>query len=59
MVSVPTRGGPMVAATANVTVAEPLPLAFAVIETQSTSAEAVHVQSGLDARRSTRPDPPL
>ena len=58
MVSVPTRGGPVVAATVNATDAEPFPLAFVLTEIQSTSEEAVHVQSGLDARTSTLPDPP-
>jgi len=58
MVSVPTRGGPVVAATVNVTDAEPFPLAFVLTEIQSTSEEAVHVQSGLDARTSTLPEPP-
>jgi hypothetical protein len=56
---VPARGGPVVGATVKVTVAEPFPFAFELTEIQSTSDAAVHVQSGLDARTSTVPVPPL
>jgi hypothetical protein len=59
IVIVPARGGPVVGATVNVTVADPFPFAFELTEIQSTVETAVHVQSGLDARTSTLPVPPL
>ena len=49
IVSVAVRGGPVVGATLNPTVAEPFPLALDVTETQAASDVAVHVQSALDA----------
>jgi len=49
IVSVPVRGGPVVEATVNPTVAEPFPLALDVTEIHVASDAAVHVQSGLDA----------
>jgi hypothetical protein len=58
IVSVPVRGRPVVGATLNATGAEPFPLAPDVIAIQSASDAAVHVQSALDARTSTLPDPP-
>jgi hypothetical protein len=57
-VIVPARGGPVVGATANATGPDPLPLAPAVIEIQSVSELAVHVQRVLDARTVTLPVPP-
>ena len=54
----PVRGGPVVAATVNETIAEPLPLAPDVIEIQPVSDSAVHVHSALEARTSTLPEPP-
>jgi hypothetical protein len=59
IVSVPARGAPVVAATVNGTAADPLPLALPAIEIHSASELAVHVQSGLDARRSAVPLPPV
>src|SRR5262245_13493162 len=59
IVSVPDRGGPVVDATVNPTAAEPFPLALDVMEIQLASEVAVHVQSGLDARTSTLPVPPV
>ena len=58
IVSVPARGGPVVDATENPTGRDPFPLPLDVMETQSTSDAAVHVQSGLEARTSTLPLPP-
>lgn len=49
----------MVGATVNVTAADPLPLAFELIEIQLASDAALQVQSALDARTSTLPLPPL
>jgi hypothetical protein len=42
----------------NETAVDPRPLAPAVIVIQSASDAAVHVQSPLEARTSTPPDPP-
>src|SRR6476646_7387592 len=58
MVSVPARGGPVVEATLKLTGAEPFPLGFEVMDTQSTSEAAVQLQSALEGRTSTLPVPP-
>jgi hypothetical protein len=49
----------VVGATVKVTAADPLPLAFELIEIQSTLGVAVQAQSALDERTSTLPFPPL
>jgi len=59
IVTVAVRGGPVVAATVNVTGADPFPFAFELIVIHSTVETAVQVQSALDARTSTLPLPPL
>jgi hypothetical protein len=58
IVTVPVRGGPVVAAISNVTAPVPVPFAGGRIVIQSESEAAVHVHSALDARTSMRPDPP-
>jgi hypothetical protein len=57
-VIVPVREGPVAAATSKGSWAGPFPLPSARITIQLESDEAVQVHRLLDARTSTRPDPP-
>jgi hypothetical protein len=59
IVRVPARAGPVVAATSNLTVALPVPLAPDLIWIHSLSDDAFQVQSALDACTSTLPVPPV